>query len=144
MNRRDVVLAILAAADGQAYQPVQLQKAAFLISRNIPDVITEGQGFEFAPYDYGPFDATVYTDAQQLRDAGLAEIGQSTQGRWSAYNASNAGVLRGRELLARMTEAQRAYVEEVATWVRRLGFAALVKSIYEAYPEQRANSIFQG
>ena len=144
MNRQDLLLAVLAAAEGQAYQPVQLQKALFLLSQNIPEVVCDGPGFGFVPYDYGPFDSDVYAEAQRLKAAGLAEIGPSTQGRWSAYSASHDGVTRGREVLGRLTPAQREYIEEVSSWVRRLSFAALVKSIYEAYPEQRANSIFQG
>ncbi len=144
MDRRDLLLAVLAAADGSPYQPVQLQKAVFLVSRNMSRIVTEGPGFAFAPYDYGPFDSSVYHEAERLQVAGLAEIASSNRGRWRTYAASAAGVAAGQERLARMTTEQQGYVRAVAEWVRKLDFASLVRSIYEAYPEMRTNSIFQG
>jgi hypothetical protein len=59
VNRRDLVLAILAAADGRAYTPVQIQKAVFIVCDQFPDLIEEGPHFHFEPYDYGPFDSDV-------------------------------------------------------------------------------------
>jgi len=53
MNRRDLVLAVLAASQGRSLTPVQMQKAAFLVTTNIPQVVTEGPLFNFVPYDYG-------------------------------------------------------------------------------------------
>ena len=144
MNRRDLLLAVLAASAGQSYQPVQLQKAMFLVTRNLPGVVDEGPGFEFVPYDYGPFDASVYQEADRLERAGLAEIGTAPSGRWRVYAASAQGIREGDRALGRMTKEQRAYVRAVSQWVRRLDFGTLVRSVYEAYPEMRANSIFQG
>jgi hypothetical protein len=59
MTRSELILALLAAAEGRPYTPVQIQKAAFLVTRNLPQVMGEEQPFEFVPYDYGPFDADV-------------------------------------------------------------------------------------
>jgi hypothetical protein len=134
---------LLAAADGQPYTPVQIQKAAFLISRNLPDVVNEGPSFSFGAYDYGPFDAAVYSEAERLQDLGLADVNQSSS-RWRTYGASSEGLDQGRELLSRLPEPQRDYIQKVSAWVRSLDFAGLVKSIYEAYPEMRTNSIFNG
>lgn len=58
MQRQDAVLAVLAAADGSSYSPAQLQKALFLIDRNLPDLIDGPAKFEFRPYDYA-FDRQV-------------------------------------------------------------------------------------
>ena len=51
MNRGDIVLAMLASADGRTFSPVQIQKAIFLVSRNLPSIFDEGE--EFSP-DYSP------------------------------------------------------------------------------------------
>jgi uncharacterized protein len=144
MNRRDLVLAILAAADGRTYTPVQIQKAVFVICDHFPDLIDEGVSFQFEPYDYGPFDSNVYSVIARLENEGLAEIAPSAYGNWNTYAASDDGVDRGCEILDRISNEERGYIHTVSNWVRSLSFAKLVKSIYEAYPEMRANSIFKG
>jgi uncharacterized protein len=142
MNRCDLVLSVLASSEGRPYTPAQLQKAVFLISRNLPRVI-DGAGFKFVPYDYGPFDSDVYHEAENLRRAGDAIIAPSDAGRWNTYAASESGLIRGRSLLERLDQPARQYLQQVSTWVRSQSFSSLVKSIYDAYPEMRANSIFR-
>jgi uncharacterized protein len=143
MQRRDVLLAIMGAADGRSFSPVQLQKAVFLIDRNLPGVFDENSRFNFAPYDYGPFDREVYVEASALELNELASTAKGSNG-YSEYSVTDQGLDRARELLQNLDEKQRAYVVSVVEWVRSLSFAKLVKSIYEAYPETRANSIFVG
>lgn len=141
MNRSNAILAILASANGRTLSPVQLQKAVFLLDRN--GLINEGAGFNFEPYDYGPFDKAVYDEAQLLKMAGHAEIGPAPFGRWNVYSATQSGIDQGQRVLAGLTEDWRNYVIRVTEWVRSQSFSSLVKSIYNQYPEMRANSIFQ-
>lgn len=143
MNRKELVLATLASAEGRLFTPVQIQKAVFLLSRNLPDLVNEGHGYAFEPYDYGPFDASVYYDANALNSEGDAIIANSSTGRWKTYAASEKGVVRGQAILASLPAGKREYIKRVSDWVRSLDFSTLVKSIYEAYPEMRANSIFK-
>jgi uncharacterized protein len=143
MNRLDLVLAILAAADGRPYTPVQIQKAVFLICDEFPELIDDGPEFHFEPYDYGPFDSDVYDEISRLENAGFADIAPSAYGNWNTYAASDEGVKVGRRLLGRLNADAGHYVERVSAWVRSLSFPRLVKSIYEAYPHMRANSIFK-
>jgi hypothetical protein len=145
MNRRNVVLAILAAVEGRTYTPVQIQKAVFLVCDKFPDLIDDGPKFNFQPYDYGPFDADVYSCIASLQSDGLAVIAPSPSGNWNTYAASDNGVSQGDEILYNvMGNDERGYIEKVSSWVRSLSFRSLVKSIYDAYPEMRANSIFRG
>lgn len=144
MNRRELLLAVLACSDGRPYSPVQIQKAIFLVTENVPGLVTEGPGFAFDAYDYGPFDSSVYTEALALRADGDAVIAPSDIGRWNTYAASDAGLERGREILDAMDEQTREYLRRVSAWVRSQSFSSLVKSIYDAYPHMRANSIFRG
>lgn len=143
MNRRDAVLAVLAAADGNGYGPAQLQKALFLVSTNAPEVFDEGAAFRFKPYDYGPFDKGVYDAADALASEGLCSVSRASNG-YRTYSATEEGRAAGQRLLACLDEQKRGYIEEVSRWVRSLSFAQLVKSIYDAYPETRENSIFVG
>lgn len=143
MNRRDALLAVLAAADGNGYGPAQLQKALFLISRNAPEIFDDGRGFNFTPYDYGPFDKNVYHVADALASEGLCSVNRSYNG-YRTYSATEDGRNAGKRVLASLEDQQRSYIEEVSRWVRSLSFAQLVKSIYQAYPDTRKNSIFVG
>ena len=142
MKREEMLLAVLAAAGGRPYQPVQIQKVMFLLDRNVPELITDGERYHFEPYDYGPFDKQVYKDAEQLSFFDLVEITHSPNGRWKRYAASGEGWERGRAILDDLPAAHRSYIEAISQWVRSLGFNQLVKSIYEAYPEMKTNSIF--
>jgi uncharacterized protein len=145
MNRRALVLAILAAAEGRTYTPVQIQKSVFLVCDQFPHLIDEGPQFNFQPYDYGPFDSDVYSVIDVLRSDGLAVVAPSPSGNWNTYAASDAGIDEGDEVLNNaMGDDARKYVRAVSDWVRSLRFKSLVKSIYEAYPHMRANSIFKG
>jgi hypothetical protein len=116
----------------------------FLITRNISSLVTDGPNFNFIAYDYGPFDRAVYDEVEQLQQKELAEIQPSGMGRWNTYAASNAGMARGENLLAQMSNEHREYVRSVSRWVRSQNFSSLVRSIYKAYPEMRENSVFQG
>ena len=145
MNRRDLVLAILSAADGRTYSPVQIQKAVFLVCEHFGEVIDDGPAFDFQPYDYGPFDSDVYSEIEALRRAGEAVIAPSANGNWNTYAASDAGIERSNAILHGILNDETSnYIFAISNWVRSLSFKSLVKSIYEAYPQMRANSIFRG
>jgi hypothetical protein len=144
MTRRDLILIVLAAAKGRPYQPVQLQKAVFLVSRNVPGIINDGPGFAFVPYDYGPFDASVYWEAEALRDSSEVIITLSASGRWKTYAASELGITRGTELINQLPQSVREYIYAISSWVLSQSFGSLVRSIYDAYPEMKENSIFSG
>lgn len=143
MRRSEVLLATLGAADGRPFSPVQLQKAIFLIDRNLLQLFDEGSRFSFEAYDYGPFDREVYAEAAKLEMLGLASISRSANG-YSEYSATDAGLTSAREKLEQLQPQHRKYIKAVADWVRAMSFAKLVKSIYAEYPEMRENSIFRG
>jgi hypothetical protein len=140
MTRNDVVLAILAAAAGRAFTPVQLQKTAFLVTKNLPHIFDAQHTFNFQPYDYGPFDKHVYSEAELLELMGFATI---SRGRWSTYAATQSGIERGRQLLAQLPREWNEYIHNLSNWALSQSFSSLVKTIYNAYPEMRVNSIFK-
>jgi hypothetical protein len=144
MNRQELLLVVLAGAGGQPLTPVQIQKAMFLVTRNLPNLVTDGPSFNFVPYDYGPFDAAVYNEADALKNIGFAHITPSGRGLWKIYSVSAEGQARAHELSLQLSQEIKEYIRDVAVWVRGQSFSSLVKSIYEAYPEMRANSIFNG
>lgn len=143
MTKKELILVLLASAGGAPFTPVQLQKAAFLVDRQVPWLIT-GSRFEFEPYDYGPFDRTVYQEAETLAAEGNAVVAQHPGGRWSTYSATPQGIALAKEIGATHSEKVRAYLANVTRWVRSQSFSGLVKSIYAAYPDMKVNSVFQG
>jgi hypothetical protein len=144
LTRQQVLLALLAASNGRPYTPVQIQKAAFLVTRNLPQLVNEGPNFTFEPYDYGPFDQSVYQECEQLAREGSAEVIPQDGVRWNQYAASDTGVERGTRLLDSIPQRDSDYLKSVAAWVRSQSFVGLVKAIYAQYPEMKVNSVFRG
>ena len=142
MNRSEMLLAGLAAGGENAtYTPVQVQKLFFLLDREASAVLG-GPFFKFVPYDYGPFDQGVYAGLDDLARQNMALV-QNT-GRYRVYGLTQAGQAAGRQLLEKLNPNARAYVENVARWVRQLSFQQLVATIYNKYPDMKANSVFRG
>lgn len=141
MNRSDVVLMTLALQDkGAALSPVQVQKLFFILDREIPEEIG-GPHFDFEPYDYGPFDSSVYSEIENLEMAGLAEIKKVAPYR--LYGLTDAGVQKGLAIADEIPQKARRYIKEAGSFVRRLSFQQLVSAVYKQYPEMRAKSVFR-
>ena len=143
LAREQIALVLLSLADGQPFTPVQIQKALFLASNKVPNAFRDDSRYDFQPYDYGPFDWQVYSDAENLKHEGLAQIDQQPGSRWRTYAASQAGLTAGRRLADRLTPDQRAILEKIVKLVRNLSFNELVSAIYRAYPDMRVRSVFR-
>lgn len=142
--RQELVLAALAAGQSNSeLSPVQAQKLFFLIDKNVSGALG-GQQFNFAPYDYGPFDSAVYSDLDwlSLPEEGYVEIVRS--GRYRTYRLTQRGREVGVQRLNQLDAQTRDYFARAKDWVKGLSFQGLVRAIYQAYPEMRVNSIFQG
>jgi len=143
MTRSDWILLAINASPKRTLSPVQLQKALFLFSMNLSDSQRKTEQFyNFEPYDYGPFDRSIYDDADRLVSAGEVSISESTS-RYRTYSATPAGASRAEELCRVLHADVLDYVRRVVTWVCSLSFNGLVKAIYREYPAMRANSVFQ-
>jgi len=142
MVRRDWVLLAIAAAEGEALSPVQLQKCMFLIGENCKSAVGK-RFYKFVPFNYGPFNPTIYDDAQELEAEGLIRIGQKQGQRWVQYSATPKGINRARELEKDLSEEVLNYLHLVVDWARRQTFQKLVNTIYKHYPQYRKNSVFQ-
>jgi len=141
MDKRDVVLAALAPAKGVPHTPVQVQKLLFLIDREIPELV-DGPHFNFQPYNYGPFDKDVYDVLQELASENYVYI--QPEETWNSYGLTVKGQKLGDKKLRDLPKEAQRYIKAASTFVRKLTFGQLVSAIYKAYPEMRANSVFQG
>lgn len=140
MTRRELVLAALAAGDGECHDPVEVQKMFFLIDRKVPDEV-DGPHFDFKPYNYGPFDRAVYVELEAAARDGL--VRKIPRGTWSEYELTEEGVEAGRDALEQLSDRGASYLEKASRFVRALSFDELVSVIYKAFPEMRENSVFE-
>lgn len=143
MEREDWTLLAIASAGGQAVTPVQLQKILFLLGSKLPDAVGR-EFYQFEPYNYGPFDVTVYRDAEALAARGLVATQAAPGQRWTSYAATPAGLRRAEQVRRGANTDAVAYLSKVVAWARALSFSDLVKAIYREYPAFRARSIFGG
>jgi uncharacterized protein YwgA len=141
MNRREIILAAFAPANGSGHTPVQVQKLLFLVDREIPKLVG-GPYYDFEPYNYGPFDVTVYDELLGLENDGYVEI--IPEQTWSSYRLTQKGQQEGNKLLSRLDTKARDFITNSSAFVHALSFTQLVAAIYKAYPEMKANSVFQG
>ena len=143
MEKQDFLLLVVAAAKDGPLTPVQLQKSLFLIERaHLPEA--PPQFYEFAPYDYGPFDAEIYADADLLASEGLVVRIPSSKGTWTDTSITPDGLQRASALESTLSSPSRKYVQDVVQWVQSLSFSDLVRAIYAAYPAFQVNSVFHG
>lgn len=140
LDKEKMVLAGLAAGCGHFHTPVQVQKLFFLIDRNASHLVG-GPFFNFEPYNYGPFDATIYRVLEKLGTEGLVEIAKD--GTMNAYGLTVQGREEGDKILSVLQPSTTEYIKHVSAFVRGLSFSQLVSAIYKAYPEMKENSVFQ-
>lgn len=140
LARNNLVLAALAAGQGAAFTPVQIQKLLFLIDKQIPDLV-HGPHFRFEPYHYGPFDAEVYSALESLEEDGKVDITRG--GSWRTYRPTAEGLMEGGSVLGSLSPKAQQFLLRAAEFVQTLSFSELVSAIYEAFPEMRRNSVFQ-
>lgn len=140
MDRENFVLATLASAgEGASYTPVQVQKLFFLIDEEGFNLVGE-KYFDFAPYDYGPFDKEVYDELDELSLKGLVEV--QNIGQYRKYILTEQGYKKGSENLNEFSEEISDYFKRLTSWIRPLTFQQLVRAIYDRYPEMKVNSVF--
>lgn len=139
MTKRELLLASLAAAQGGTYEPVQIQKLVFLFQEKAPGAFRK-KPFNFVPYNYGPFDQTIYSELDQMSSEGLVQI---YYGMPRSYALTKDGQTAADEALGKMSERFRSYLVKLSIWVRSISFSALVGAIYKEFPAMKANSVFR-
>ncbi|WP_243325156.1 hypothetical protein [Geothrix sp. SG200] len=144
MTPRDWTLMTISSGEGPL-QPVQLQKSLFIISKKFDaDKLKSSSFYPFDPYDYGPFCGEVYSDAERLEFEGLITITRPPISRYRQYQITEKGRELAKSLKDRLDPEVKEYLETIVNWTQSLTFNQLVSSIYAAFPEMKANSVFQG
>lgn len=143
MNRQDWTLLTIAAAKDKGLSPVQLQKSLFLLQQKFRKQVGP-HFYNFVPYNYGPFDQSIYSDAERLAEAGLITIERRAGRSWPEYRISSAGSLEAQQLTIDGPAEPTSYLHKLVAWVHSLSFQQLVGTIYRLYPKYKQNSVFNG
>jgi DNA-binding PadR family transcriptional regulator len=114
----------------------------FLLDANVATDLG-GRQFAFEPYDYGPYDRTVYSELEILARQGLVNIEAAYGAARRKYSLTASGYDVGQRTLGQLNPRAREYFQRVSAWVRSLGFAELVGAIYQQYPDMKVNSVFR-
>ena len=142
MDKKEFVLAALAASSGAEYTPVQVQKLFFVVDREISQVVG-GPFFNFIAYDYGPFDSDVYNVLRQLEEDGNVQTLYYSPSGFRRYKLTAQGQVKGVGIFQGLDKKVSDYITTLSDKIRKLSFAELVSAIYQAYPEMKANSVFR-
>jgi len=134
-----VVLATLPEGE-RRLTPMQLQKTLFLISKNMSDELGKDY-YDFVPYLYGPFAKGINQDVNDLIEEGLLTAVPAVDRSWNWYELSASGFELGSLLSAKLSQDSREYVEVAAQWVRTTPVGAMLRAIYEKYPEYAEKSV---
>lgn len=140
MNRQDWTLLAISVANGRGLSAVQLQKALFLLERGVPSEVG-AEFYKFKPYNYGPFDSRVYTDADNLSLRGLVSISQPA-GNYNVYKITPEGLAVSKNLEREAPPRALQHLRNTVEWIQGLSFAELVRAIYARYPDMKQNSVF--
>lgn len=142
LTRQDWLLLALSKSPGGTMSPVQIQKALFLFGQGAGDSI--GTDFySFHPYDYGPFDAAIYTDLRRVTNLGHIQGEWNASRCWKTYAITGSGRKAALALENDVDARLAEYLGRVVTWVRGKSFPDLLRSVYAAYPEFAVNSVFR-
>ena len=141
MDRKYWTLLALGAAEGKALTPVQLQKTLFLLGQAFPEM---EDFYDFVPYNYGPFDASIYEDAKILAQEGLVNIDTPNGCRWYVYSCTSAGLSHADQVVEDIPQEIWRFLIKIVDWIFPLSFSQIVSAVYRAYPQMKVNSVFEG
>jgi uncharacterized protein len=135
----DILLLVAEGATGRfPLDPIRLMKGAFLAWQQGPS--EWANLFDFEPYDYGPFDLSVYRSRDDLIRRGF--LGAARQGRYDRYWVTAAGAQRTAQLKQTQPNEVVDFLHRVGAFVTSRSFADLLREIYATFPKFAERSVF--
>ena len=138
VSRSDILLAIIAAANGKELSRVHLQKVAFLVSEEFKGSLP-ADFYTFDKYDYGPFCIEIYNDTTMLEYWGRIQTKRGAEGNDERYAISEDVSFDGLQL----DDDIKQYIKSTVAWVEDMSFGQLVRAVYRLYPEFLERSKFK-
>ena len=136
-SRSEILLAIIAAAEGKELSRVHLQKVAFLVSEVFEGRLPQ-DFYTFDKYDYGPFCIDIYNDTAMLEYWGRIRVARGTERNDERFIAADDVCFESLQV----DEAIKRYIKDTVDWVAEMSFGQLVRAVYLLYPEFLERSKF--
>lgn len=137
VSRSDILLAIIAAANGKELSRGHLQKVAFLVSEEFKGELPP-DFYEFDKHNYGPFCHDITGDTDMLIYWGCIKASAGSDRSTETYSISKHFSLEEVQL----GEDVKRYIKDTVAWVADMSFSKLVRAIYLRYPEFLERSKF--
>ena len=146
LTAKDWLLLVVAEADGEALQPIHVQKSMFLIGKELFELV--GQDFyRFVPFRYGPYSKDVDGDLKALQKSGLIHSHpfyyDADRDPALQHAATSVGSSLAEDKSKELSEEARFFVSEVVGWARSTDFTHICRAIYHRYPETSVNSVLE-
>ncbi|MDP2710617.1 MAG: hypothetical protein Q8O56_05315 [Solirubrobacteraceae bacterium] len=144
MLRCDWLLVFLAAAPGDALDPVRVQKGMFLLAMQAP--LAASARYAFEPYAYGPMSRDLYRDVRRLRGEHRLDATPVAGASWQLLTLTATGRERAAQLRRRAGRDHPealAQVDALRREISGLSFAELLEQVYERYPAYAVRSVFR-
>ncbi|HTE13825.1 MAG TPA: hypothetical protein VK642_01990 [Burkholderiales bacterium] len=134
MSPKDWVLLVIALSPDRALQPLQLQKALYLIGKKLsPKALQSGRFYKFEAHDYGTFALDAHSDTEKMVAAGLLWISQEL---WPSrqYLITPKGQDKADILISRLDSEITSYVKRSLEWITSLTLDKLRRKDVASYP----------
>lgn len=118
---------------------IRIMKGLFLWSQEGPE--SSRHLFAFRPYDFGPFDTSIYQDLDSLVATGIVSIEEIAGSSRRLFRLTPSGVRQFDLLKTEALTGEIEQLQDIKLRVTSMGFADLLKHVYAKYPEFAVNSV---
>ena len=132
--QQSMLLLVGASPNGTIDSEVRIQKLAFLFSKSLGDRDLD-EGFDFEPYDLGPYSENLATAIELLGAQGLL----AKDSRRNRYMATGTGLATAIKLAQENAEWSEV-AQEVVRCLGAIDPNDLVAAVYELYPKYTTKS----
>lgn len=141
-SRKDLLLMLMAIVHDDEFTPAHLQKAAYLLLREFPEMVSKDY-YQFEFVDYGVFCKDVFLDAELLKAEGYVAIGWNEDRTIKMYRAKRKGAEHSSRKFDLISVKTMDSIREKIEWLLSLDFNQLIRIFYKMYPETSLHSVFQ-
>ncbi|HEX8229807.1 MAG TPA: hypothetical protein VF826_10915 [Chloroflexia bacterium] len=136
IDREQLVLLVLALANGRHFSRTQLQKAVFQLQEELPSHLFSAPKFQFRADNFGMFTEAVYQVAEGLADKGLANLGDlsTKDGFPTSYAASQNGIEVAQDIIERMPKQVATEAQYKINHLLEQQINELLEDMYSRYP----------
>ena len=133
---------ILELAKGHALTFEQIQKALFIIQRQMPDGVNNRPQFEYETFHFGPHAPAVQENITELVCEKMAQVAPGREGD-RVYSITAGGSKLAAAMHYDLGRDVIQYSERVIDWVRATPAEKVVQEIIKKYPEYQMQSAYK-